>query len=205
MNRKIGMSLMAVFMVACIGVGYFFGSQQAIVRYVTVTVPEQNANPSGVVSYWVKRAGSDEWVLADSNTNIVVTGGLKMLRNFLGFANFTYTGTNKTIAISLSSNTGTPVATWTIIPGEITTGGLDRIAASSVTVKNATCYNCTHTFTASAEHTAVQLSGLSWSDVDSVDNVLWAANTFTATTLYSADQLKIEKETTCVSFFYIGL
>jgi hypothetical protein len=153
------------------------------------------------VTYWVKRAGTTEFVLVDSNPNIVVTNGLKALRNHLGFANFTYTGTNKTIAISLSSNATSPDASWTIIPSEITTGGLDRVAASSVTVKNETCYNCTHTFTASATLTNVQLSGLSWSDVDSEDNVLFAANQFTATTLYANDQLKIEKETTYASFF----
>ena len=200
MNRKIGMSLMAVFMVACIGVGYFFGSQQATVQYITVTVPEQGSNPSGVVSYWVKRAGSDEWVLIERNTNIVVTQGLTLLRDYLR-ANADAVGWKNVTAISLSTSATAPDATWTVIPTEITTGGLERIYASSVTNKNSTCYNCTHTFTSSATHTDVQLSGLNWNNTSNGAS-LWAANTFTATTLYSADQLKIEKETTCEFLLY---
>jgi len=189
MNKKIGMSLLVVLMIICIGVAYYAGSQQATVRYITVPVHEKSS-PSGVVSYWVKRAGSDEWELIDRNTNIVVTQGLTLLKKYLQ-NNTDVVGWKNVTAISLSTSSSSPDAAWAVIPTEITTGGLQRVYASSVVSKNATCYNCTNTFTASATHTAVQLSGLNWNATSNA-NSLWAANTFTATTLYAADQLKIE-------------
>ena len=180
--------LLAVVFVTSVTYAYYMGQQTAL-----TTVQTQEKPPiTGYVRYWVKRAGSDEWQLIDENPNIVVTIGLKYLRNVLGFANASWATTNQTVYISVS-NDASPSASWTKLPNEITGSGLARSGPDSgyPQVINATAYKTMTTFTASAEVT-VQCSGLHWSPTSNSDGNLFAANTFTQTTLYANDQLKIE-------------
>jgi len=87
--------------------------------------------------------------------------------------------------ICVSSSTSTPLATWTTIPAEITTGGLARALATYAGDGTGVC-SLSKTFTASATHTDVQLMGLL--DAASTGNLYFAA-TITAATLISGDQL----------------
>lgn len=61
--------------------------------------------------------------------------------------------------IALSSDTGTPQATDTVLTGEITSGGLAR-AAGTYTSTGVGQWKVEKQFTATATHTAVQKSGL---------------------------------------------
>jgi len=87
--------------------------------------------------------------------------------------------------IALSCNAGSPLATWTTIPEEITTGGLARAAGTYAGDGTGVC-KLEHLFTASATHTDVQLMGLL--DAATEGNLYFAA-TITAATLISGDQL----------------
>lgn len=90
--------------------------------------------------------------------------------------------------ISLSTNTSTPLASWTQIPTEIATGGLER-ASSTYTSTGDGVWTISHQFTASATHTAVQLCGFQYA-VSGDGNLMWA-DTFTPVTLNSGDKLTV--------------
>jgi len=161
-----------------------------------IMIIEQKNPITGYVEYWVKRAGTDTWVLIDASSNLVVTQGLTRIRDKLGWDNST---TGVTSAISLSNDASSPAASWTVIPNELTGAsayGLYR-QAGTVTRINSTAYQSAFTFTANGTVTA-RLSGLNWSTTQGA-STLFAANTFTATTLYSADQLTITWTINCAS------
>jgi len=89
--------------------------------------------------------------------------------------------------VAVTVNTGAPADGDTVLTGEITTGGLARADASTKsTTTNTTTIS--HTFTASATHTAVQKAALF--DAAST-GTMYHINTFTATTLISSDTLTV--------------
>lgn len=93
--------------------------------------------------------------------------------------------------IALSRNVTAPNAAWTIIPAEINTGGgLDRTVGTYTSTGNGV-WTVAKQFTADAGYTAVQLTGLQWSDTDAEDNTLLCADTFTATTLAVGDKITV--------------
>jgi hypothetical protein len=93
--------------------------------------------------------------------------------------------------ISLSRNVTAPAAAWTIIPAEIDTGGgLDRTGGTYTSTGDGV-WTVAHQFTADAGYTAVQLTGLQWSDTDSADNTLLCADTFASTTLANGDKITV--------------
>ena len=118
--------------------------------------------------------------------NIIVTIGSKYIRNILGFNNIT--NMNATISISLSNDTA-PSTSWTKLPNEYTTLGLDR-AEGTASVINATAYQVQHTWTATGEAN-VSCTGLHWSPVDGSDNNLFAAAEFTQVTLQANYQIQV--------------
>lgn len=118
--------------------------------------------------------------------NIVVTIGSRYIRNILGFNNIT--NMNATIYIALSADP-TPDVSWTKLPNEITTGGLDR-AEGTATVVNNTAYQVQYTWTASASAT-VNCTGLHWSPVDGSDGNLFAASSFPDVSLLANDQIQV--------------
>ena len=89
--------------------------------------------------------------------------------------------------VAVTVNTAAPADGNTVLTGEITTGGLARADASTKsTTTNTTTIS--HTFTASATHTAVQKAALF--DAAST-GTMYHINTFTATTLISSDTLTV--------------
>lgn len=181
MNKKLKY-LSAVTIVALV---FFAGVN--VGQYWAFSVPDEY-DVTGLVVIAVTRNG--EIIYYEVSVNTVVTIGKKNVRNFLGWDNGT--GACKYIALS---NDATPLATWTKLPNEITTGGLDR---NTGTVKyiNATAYKVEYEFTATAGAT-VQCSGLHWSATDDSDNNLFAANTFTQVTLAANDKIKITWTVNC--------
>ena len=117
--------------------------------------------------------------------NLVTTIGKT---NVLGFLENGTTGaTDATKWISLS-NDATPLATWTQLPGEIATDGLTRAEGTPEDV-SATSYKIAKKFTCTGTGVAVQCSGLQWASTG--NNNLWAAATFTPTTLNANDNITI--------------
>lgn len=62
--------------------------------------------------------------------------------------------------IALTTNTTAPAAGDTTLAGEITTGGLGRVAGTYAHTPGATSYTITASWTASATHTAIHKAGL---------------------------------------------
>lgn len=108
-----------------------------------------------------------------------------------------YTTTSKSGSgfnyIGLTTNSSAPDPDDTALAGEITSGGLARIQASTRTHTTGTnTSTIQHTFTASATHTAVIKSGLFDDAGPPVNGVMGHENTFDApVTLQINDQLQV--------------
>jgi len=128
----------------------------------------------------------------DESSNTITNLGFEWIEEQLG-------DTPVTTAvqwISLSSNTGTPLTTWTQIPAEIVdTYGLDR-ALGAYTDTGTGAWEISYQFTVDAgqSYTAVQLTGLQYAA--SGDGNLFAANIFTPVDLGGGDTLTITWELT---------
>ncbi|TEU03805.1 MAG: hypothetical protein E3J24_02825 [Dehalococcoidia bacterium] len=120
----------------------------------------------------------------DESSNLMVNIGFDWVEDQLGDS----PSTDPAKWISLSLSTSSPAAGWTQIPTEIAAGGLSR-AVGAYTSTGTGAWEIEATFTASATHTDVQLTGLQ--SASSGDNNLMAANTFTPVTLTSGDALTI--------------
>jgi len=133
----------------------------------------------------------------DESSNIITIIGKDWIAEQLG-GNAASTTTAQWITLSV--DTTDPPNTWGQLANatddastEITTGGLARAGGSTAydhtTGQNT--YTIEWTFTATAGHTAVQLTGLQWSSTGGTDNNLLAANTFTPVTLATDDTLTV--------------
>jgi len=167
-------------------VAYYAGT----LNPATIQISEQ-PRITGRLRVWLKRASWSDWVLITDHHNLVVTNGLKYVRDLLGFANIT--NMNQTVYISLS-NDAAPSSDWTKLPNELTGSGLARSGPDSgyPQVINATAYKTKTTFTCTADGITVQCAGLHYSPVSNSDGNLYAASTFASTTLYTNDQLALE-------------
>ena len=146
--------------------------QQLIHGYVTV----------------VKNAGKqDEEILCKNKHNLLTNAG----RDYFHAQCYTNTsaggiGVNY---IALSENSSGANATHTAVAGEINSGGLTRVQATTRTHSSGTnTTTLAQTFTASATFTAVQLSGLLNA---SSTGTLGHEATFTSVALVSGDTLSV--------------
>jgi len=91
--------------------------------------------------------------------------------------------------IAVTVNIDSPADGDTALTGEISSGGLSRADASTKTHSAGTnTTTISHTFTASATHTAVQKAALFDA---ATTGTMYHVNTFTATTLISSDTLTV--------------
>jgi len=123
------------------------------------------------------------------HTGVLTTIGKNWIEDQLGDS----PSTNPAKWISLSTSTSTPLASWTQIPTEITTGGLER-ATGTYTSTGDGVWTISLQFTASATHTNVQLCGFQYA-VSGDGNLMWA-DTFTPVTLSISDKLTVTGTTT---------
>ena len=124
------------------------------------------------------------------HAGVLTTIGKNYIEGKLGDSAY---GNNTDFAddISVSTSTDTPLATWTEIPTEITTGGLERASGTyDAGTPDDGIWTISHQFTASATHTDVQLTGLQWR-LTPLDGNLLGADTFTKVTLNSGDKLTV--------------
>lgn len=101
----------------------------------------------------------------------------------------TSTGTVGANFIAVTTDAGAPATSDTTLATEITTGGLGRAVATTITHTNDTnATTLAKTFTASATHTAVQKSGLFNA---SSGGIMTHEATFTPVTLNSPDTVVV--------------
>ncbi len=133
----------------------------------------------------------------DESSNIITIIGKDWIAEQLG-GNAASTTTAQWITLSV--DTTDPPNTWGQLANvgdtastEITTGGLARAGGSTAYAHTPgqNTYTIEWTFTASATHTAVQLTGLQWDATGASDNNLLAANTFTPVSLVLNDTLTV--------------
>ena len=139
----------------------------------------------------VKNQGlENEEVLCKDKHNLLTNGGRDAMHDALYVdISATQTGFNN---IALSTNASGALATHTAVAGEITTGGLERVQATTRSHGVGTnTSTVAHTFTSSAVHTAVQLAGLFDVATAPVSGILGHENTFTPASLESADTLTV--------------
>lgn len=134
--------------------------------------------------HYDEATGTYDLFYREESSNLIVDIGLDWIEDQLGDS----PAGDPAKWISLSSDTGSPAAGWTQIPSEITTGGLAR-AAGTYSNQGVGVWDIANTFTATAAHTDVQLTGLQYAS--SGDGNLMAANTFTPVSLAIDDALTI--------------
>ncbi|MCJ7425096.1 hypothetical protein MUP01_12650 [Candidatus Bathyarchaeota archaeon] len=124
--------------------------------------------------------------------NKVTHIGLERLTDFMenGAAGMrTIDGKDNVLKYLSLSNDATPLATWTVLPGEIATAGLAR-AAATVQFENNTQYSVVYKWTFPSTAT-VQCVGIHWAAESGLVGNLWGAGTFTSTTGNLNDNITI--------------
>lgn len=120
--------------------------------------------------------------------NIVVIEGKHSIID--GMRTGTFAAENGYKYISLSNDSPADNENWTQLPNELNENGFTK-AAGTVSDENQTEYKVSYKFTASGGGGTVQCSGLQWGSEPATDNNLWAAATFTQTTLNANDNITI--------------
>jgi len=136
----------------------------------------------------IKNVGKpDEQILCKDQHNLLTTDG----RDFFHAQVYTNTSTGTVGAnfIALTTDSSGADAGDTTLPSEITTGGLGRAIATTIThVDDSNTTTLVKTFTSSGTHTAVQMSG-TFNAASS--GILAHEAVFTAVTLVSSDTLQV--------------
>ena len=136
----------------------------------------------------IKNVGKpDEQTLCKDKHNLLTTDG----RDFFHAQVYTNTsaGTQGANYIALTTDSTGADAADTTLPGEISTGGLGRAIATTIThVDDSNTTTLVKTFTSSGTHTAVQMSGTF--NASSV-GILAHEAVFTSVTLVSSDTLQV--------------
>jgi len=136
----------------------------------------------------IKNVGKpDEQILCKDQHNLLTTDG----RDFFHAQVYTNTsaGTRGANFIALTTDDSGAAAGDTTLPSEIATGGLERAVATTIThTDDSNVTTLVKTFTASATHTAVQMSGT----FNAASGAILAHEAvFTAVTLVSSDTLQV--------------
>ena len=154
----------------------------------------ENSDGNGYVTVTVNKGRPDEIIIQKDKFNLLTTSGRDFFHNQV-YTN-TSAGTKGGNAIAVSANAVNPVAGDTTLVGEITTGGLTRVQAG--TISHTVGTNSTtieNVFTATAIHTAVHKSGLF--NQDTIGGQMTHASEFSAdVTLQIGDTLTVTWSTT---------
>ena len=149
-------------------------------------------NDNSVVKGWVtiiKNEGkTNEQIICKNKPNLLTNGGRDYaIAQF--YTNTSAGGVGMNFIALTSDSTGAD-ATDTALPGEITTNGLERAVATTITHSTGTnSTTLAKTFTASGTHTAVQMSG-TFNQL-AVGGTIAHEAVFTSVTLASSDTLAV--------------
>jgi hypothetical protein len=148
---------------------------------------KEHSNSIGELTVIKNKGRADEEILCYKKRNLLTDAGRDEAHAQI-YTN-TSAGSRGAGFIAVTTDTGSPADGDTTLTSEITTGGLARADAGTKTHSAGTnSTTLSHTFTASATHTAVQKAALF--DAASV-GVMYHENTFTSTTLISSDTLTV--------------
>jgi len=128
----------------------------------------------------------------ECTTNLLVDQGKNFTAELISGLDFTSAtpGTDFAKHISLSNNTGSPASSWTVLPDEITTNGLDR-KTGTCAINGVGNFSCWYQFEATGTQSGIHLAGLNWNATDGA-NTLVAANALSSdVNLESGDKLTI--------------
>jgi len=92
--------------------------------------------------------------------------------------------------ISLSNSSTDCTASSTILPGELTIGGLTRANCTITDLGNGK-WSCEYTFTLTDTVYDIRQAGYNWNSTPNSDNNLFACDTFPAISLESGDTLTV--------------
>ena len=170
---------------------WFFRSNKKETGYLTVRKRSARVIaylPDGEIDYANCKYDDDDWrYITKLKGNLLTDAG----RDFVHAQALTNTsaGTRGAGFIGVTVNATAASAADTTLTGEIASGGLTRVDATTKTHSAGTnTSQFIHTFTATTTHTSVQKAGTF--NAISVGTMLHE-NTFTATTLNNTDQLEL--------------
>jgi len=179
MQRKKQYQALVLGAILIFGTGLIIGYRQGKTSLYGVV----GADPAGYVAVKVFRNG--ELIYEYDTHNLITTIGSTHVRDFLGWAN----ATNQASRYISLSNDASPDKSWTKLPGEITGSGLVRAAGTQSSV-NATAYQVSYTWTASAAQ-SVQCTGLHWDGTSDSSGNLLAAASISSVSLQANDELQV--------------
>lgn len=170
-------------MVAVIVGAYAVGFNNAYQRYVNFHI---DVEPGSLHTLW-KIERLDGSVEYQYHQGVITLIGFDFLQDQI--ADSGSATTEVANVISLSSSVSVPLDSWTELPAEIITGGLERVvgAYTRLTQKS---WEIEYTFTATATHTDVQLSGLQW-QLAPLTNNLFGADQMDPVTLNSGEKVTV--------------
>jgi hypothetical protein len=177
MNKmKTGLTATAIALVIIAAFAFGFYQGQLLAVQQTVKYPH-------MVNFVVIRDGT---VVYNYTThNILTTIGARLARNVFGFANETATQMKY---VALSSDTS-PDKSWTKLPSEYTTGGLER-KAGTPTVVNTTAFQVVASWTSSTT-TTIKCTSLHWDGTSGSDNNMWAVASIPDASVISGDNIQV--------------
>jgi len=184
MNKK-QISLMTIPVLFLIVAVSMFQAGAAYQRNVSIGI-DVGMHSFHTTAYVTKADGSI--IDLGYHAGVLTTSGKDYIEGKLADTTFA-NATAYTVYISLSNSTSTPAAAWKDIPGEIVTGGLERVAAAYAST-GAGVWTLTYQWTASATNTGVQCVGFNWDAAADSRSLLWA-DVFTPCTLASGDKLTV--------------
>ncbi|MEM3386904.1 MAG: hypothetical protein QXN08_04445 [Nitrososphaerales archaeon] len=175
MNKKIPLAVLVGVVVVAAAAAFGYSAGVAAVK--------EQFGVKGWVQVKVVRDG--QVIYYHEGHNVITNAGKDGIAKQIGS---TSPHTNGANWIALSTNNGTPDATWTSIPDEITSGGLERAQGTYSHTNGTNTFQVQKTFTATATHTGVRMAGLFFGPNG---GTLLAANTFSSVNLISGDQLTV--------------
>jgi hypothetical protein len=174
MKTGLTATAIAVVIIAAFAIGFYQGQLLAI---------QQEVKYPHIVNMVVTRNGT---VVYNYTThNILTTIGARLARNVFGFANETQTQVKY---IALSPDTS-PSKTWTKLPNEYTTGGLER-KAGTPTVVNTTAFQVVASWTSSTT-TTIKCTALHWNGTSGSDNNMWAVASIPDASVIPGDNIQV--------------
>ena len=160
----------------------------AIIEATRKSMMKDNSIIKGFVTIIKNEGKKDEQIICKNKPNLLTNGGRDYaIAQF--YTNTSAGGVGMNFIALTSDSTGAD-ATDTTLPSEITTNGLERLLATTIshsTGTNSTTLN--KVFTASGTHTAVQMSG-TFNQL-AVGGILAHEAVFTPVTLASSDTLSV--------------
>ena len=160
----------------------------AIIKATRKSMMKDNSIIKGYVTIIKNEGKKDEQIVCKNKPNLLTNGGRDYaIAQF--YTNTSAGGVGMNFIALTSDSTGAD-ATDSLLPSEITTNGLERLLATTIshsTGTNSTTLN--KVFTASGTHTAVQMSG-TFNQL-AVGGILAHEAVFTPVTLASSDTLSV--------------